>query len=97
MNWRIYYGDIEGFYPMNLPLDFLNFNNNQKMLFAGRTPTFMELIYQKEDADLIKKIISERKEKAIYFFNSPERVFLTKIRRSILENKKNTCRFLVEL
>lgn len=97
MSWRIYYGDIDGFYPMNLPLDFLNFNNNQKMLFAGRTPTFMELIYQKEDADLIKKIISERQEKAIYFFNSPERVFLTKIRRSILANKKNTCRFLVEL
>lgn len=96
-NWRIYYGDIDGFYPMDLPLDFLNFNNNQKMIFAGKTPTFMEFIYQKEDYDFIKAIITERREKGIYVFNSPELIFLNKIKRAIRSGKKNICRFLVEI
>lgn len=92
---RIYYGDIDGYYPLTLPLNFLNVNENQKMIFKGKTPVFMEYIYKKEDAALIKTIVKERRAEGIYVFSSPELIFLNKIRKYI--EQKNSCRFLIEL
>ena len=97
MSSKIYYGDIEGYYPESLSLTFLNFNNNQKMIFARKTPVFMEYIYNKQDMGIIKEIINQNEEKGIYTPDSSELILLNKIRICISQNKKNICRFLIEL